>query len=229
MARFDTYIICTSPRSGSTLLCKLLSATNVAGNPESYFHKPSIASWLAHLGLSHETTLSEVNTLYLIFNTAKSKGSLNTGIFGDRQRIESEFGDVCFIHLTRLDKVAQAISLLKAEQTGLWHIAADGTELERLSEPQLPTYDAVALNKRVEEVTKYDHCWVTWFRDEKIHPFRITYEELSSDPTGTLVRILTHLGIDGKAAANVEPEVAKMSDRVSHDWAKRYRSDSNSA
>ncbi|MEM9574759.1 MAG: Stf0 family sulfotransferase, partial [Pseudomonadota bacterium] len=28
--RYKSFIICTSPRSGSTLLCKLLSATKVA-------------------------------------------------------------------------------------------------------------------------------------------------------------------------------------------------------
>ena len=32
----------------------------------------------------------------------------------------------------REDKVGQAISRLKAEQTGLWHKFSDGTERERL-------------------------------------------------------------------------------------------------
>ncbi|MEM1201062.1 MAG: Stf0 family sulfotransferase, partial [Pseudomonadota bacterium] len=33
MAGFDAYVICTSPRSGSTLLCKLLAPTGIAGKP----------------------------------------------------------------------------------------------------------------------------------------------------------------------------------------------------
>ena len=33
----NSYIICSTPRTGSTLLCSLLRATNVAGIPESYF------------------------------------------------------------------------------------------------------------------------------------------------------------------------------------------------
>ncbi|HBF29284.1 Stf0 family sulfotransferase, partial [Rhizobium sp.] len=31
MAKFSSYVICTSPRSGSTLLCKLLAATGISG------------------------------------------------------------------------------------------------------------------------------------------------------------------------------------------------------
>ena len=34
-----SYLICTTPRSGSTLLCELLTATGVAGRPEEYFQQ----------------------------------------------------------------------------------------------------------------------------------------------------------------------------------------------
>ena len=33
----DGYLICATPRTGSTLLCGLLASTGVAGNPELYF------------------------------------------------------------------------------------------------------------------------------------------------------------------------------------------------
>jgi LPS sulfotransferase NodH len=32
-----TYVVCATPRSGSTLLCALLAGTGVAGRPEEYF------------------------------------------------------------------------------------------------------------------------------------------------------------------------------------------------
>ena len=31
------YLVCATPRSGSTLLCELLKETGVAGRPEEYF------------------------------------------------------------------------------------------------------------------------------------------------------------------------------------------------
>ncbi|WP_425081109.1 Stf0 family sulfotransferase [Ruegeria arenilitoris] len=33
MNDFDSYLICRTPRSGSTLLCQLLAATGCAGKP----------------------------------------------------------------------------------------------------------------------------------------------------------------------------------------------------
>jgi trehalose 2-sulfotransferase len=32
-----SYLVCATPRSGSTLLCEGLKATGVAGRPEEYF------------------------------------------------------------------------------------------------------------------------------------------------------------------------------------------------
>src|SRR5215218_666735 len=43
-----TYFVCATPRSGSTLLCKSLAATGVAGKPEEYFER------LRHSGLPRE-------------------------------------------------------------------------------------------------------------------------------------------------------------------------------
>jgi LPS sulfotransferase NodH len=50
MAKFDSYVICTSPRSGSTLLCKMLTSTGAAGKPDSYFFGTSLEEWLDDLG-----------------------------------------------------------------------------------------------------------------------------------------------------------------------------------
>src|SRR4051812_29634736 len=33
----NVYLVCATPRSGSTLLCRALGATGVAGRPEEYF------------------------------------------------------------------------------------------------------------------------------------------------------------------------------------------------
>ncbi len=35
----DSYLICTTPRSGSTLLCELLEGTGIAGRPNEYFQQ----------------------------------------------------------------------------------------------------------------------------------------------------------------------------------------------
>ena len=52
------------------------------------------------------------------------------GLADDHARITSAFGQLQYIHLSREDKVEQAVSHLKAAQSGLWHAYADGTERE---------------------------------------------------------------------------------------------------
>ena len=135
MAEYDSYVICTSPRSGSTLLCKLLAATGVAGNPDSYFHRPSISDWLADLGLTRKPSAPERELLEAVFRAAIAKGTLGAGIFGlrlqrhsfdffieklallypehsnDVERLQVAFGRTLFVHPTRRDEVAQAVSM----------------------------------------------------------------------------------------------------------------------
>lgn len=45
-----TYLICATPRSGSTLLCELLKDTGVAGRPEEYFEAKADTGLPAHPG-----------------------------------------------------------------------------------------------------------------------------------------------------------------------------------
>jgi trehalose 2-sulfotransferase len=187
--------------------------------------------------------------LEAIFRTAIAKGTLDTGIFGLRlqrqsfdffteklvvlyprhsnhlERFQAAFGRTLFVHLTRRDKVAQAVSYVKARRTGLWHAAPDGTELERLSRPQEPAYDASEIRTRLDEMTAHDGNWEHWFAGSEIDPLKITYEELSAGPTNTLRAMLDRLGLERDAADGIEPAVAKLGDDTNQDWVARFRSE----
>ncbi|WP_299479774.1 Stf0 family sulfotransferase [uncultured Roseibium sp.] len=246
---YQAYVICTSPRSGSTLLCKLLAATGQAGDPQSYFHKASLDAWQAHFGLEDAVFPGERERLSTLFETARQRGSAGTGIFGLRlqrgsfdffasqlktihpelkslsARIEAVFGRPLFIHLTRGDKVAQAVSFVKASQTGLWHKAPDGTEIERLAPPQEPSYDRARIRQHVEEMTAYDQAWTDWFKDEDLTPLRIRYDELALQPVAAVETILRELGLDPKAAAGIELPVARLSDKTNREWIERFKAE----
>jgi LPS sulfotransferase NodH len=246
MPRYQSYIICTSPRSGSTLLCKLLAATGKSGNPGSHFHDPSIADWQRYYGLSADHFSTEHAALTAIFDAARAHGTGNTGMFGlrlqkrsfsffmqqmdilhpgyssDLERIQAAFDNTLFIHLTRANKLDQAISLVKATQTGLWHKAADGTELERLSAPQEPFYDADEITRQLNELSALDEAWKVWFDREKLQPLQISYDELSGDPAGVLAEILDELGLNREMAYYISPQVAKLADATNRIWAERF-------
>ena len=249
MIGYSSYILCTSPRSGSTLLCKLLAATGVSGHPGSYFHKPSQEDWLEDLNVDVVPGENEQATLRRIFAAAIEKGTRGKGLFGlrlqrhsfdffmkqlavlqpahesDLARLEAAFGKTLFIHLTRADKVDQAVSFVRAEQSGLWHRAPDGTELERLSEPRELQYDAAEIRACHDRFTRFDRDWQAWFEIQGISPLRITYDALSADPQATLRLVLQRLGLEASAAEGVVPGVAKLADATNADWVFRFRAE----
>jgi LPS sulfotransferase NodH len=246
---FNAYIICGTPRTGSTLLCNLLAATKRAGNPDSFYGRKFLAWWAKEWNLPSPETMSERDYAIEYLNTAIEVGKGGTDIFGlrlmrenlgelsdildriypglpsDRARLEKAFGKILYLHLSREDKLAQAVSLIKAEQTGLWHVAPDGTEIERLAPPKDPEYDFERIRRELAELESYDTAWNSWFAEQQITPLRIGYETLSADPAATLTRICTALGIPAPKSEDVKPGVAKLSDAISLDWMRRYQLD----
>lgn len=244
----NSYIICATPRTGSTLLCDLLTSTGVAGAPDSFFMNDVDPHWAAAWGLPDRTGMSDRDHAKAYLDAAIRAGRGETGIFGlrlmrenlgdltamidlvhpglatDLARLRAMFGQVLFTHLAREDKLAQAVSLVKAEQTGLWHVAPDGRELERLAPPGEPRYDFDRIAARVAEFEAYDAAWTTWFDAQSITPLRIGYEAMSANPAQTVLRVCSALGVTAPTGA-LTPGVARLSDAVSAAWIARYRAE----
>jgi LPS sulfotransferase NodH len=239
----SSYIICATPRSGTTLLCDLLSQTGVAGHPNSFYRQESLDEFIADWGMAPGTGL-EFERRFLA--AAIKAGSGDTSTFGmrvmwpsmpylleqlgrlfpnqttDTGRIVAAFGTTVYVHVQRKDRVAQAISRSKAEQSGLWHRHADGSERERVKEHQAPEYDGAQLERFIAEAEDNEAHWHRWFDASGITPFELTYEELSADPTMALAKTLGALGKDPDIAKRVTVQTARLSDATSKDWAARY-------
>ncbi|WP_395813652.1 Stf0 family sulfotransferase [Devosia sp.] len=249
MTKYNSYLICTAPRSGSTLLCGMLASTGVAGKPSSYFFGTSLDGWIEDFELQLEATASDRDIAAAAFRVALTKGRNGTEMFGlrmqahsfaffleklavlhsgvstDAERIQLAFGATLFVHLTRPNKLNQAVSYLKAQQTGLWHRAADGSEFERTAPHRDPVYDSAKIAACVDVMTAYDRDWDDWFTREGIEPVRLSYDDLSADPLRILRQALDSLGLDSTAAVGVTPKVKKLADRVNDDWAARFRAE----
>ncbi|MEP5151976.1 Stf0 family sulfotransferase [Planktotalea sp.] len=249
MKQFDAYIICTSPRSGSTLLCRMLAQLKTAGSPDSHFHEPSLEKWLAYHGLNGNDFDNQRAALTAVFHAAQLKGRGDSDIFGlrlqrdsfdffvqqlellfpqsmgDKDRIEAAFGRTLFVHLSRANKLNQAISVVTAMQSGLWHMASDGTEIERSAPAREPIYNAKAITAELEGFIAADKAWETWFEDQSIEPLKIPYEALSQDPYGQLQRVADALGVTCKTLRGQAPPLAKLANERNKKWSERYRSD----
>ena len=246
MHHAQSYIICATPRSGTTLLCDLLADTGVAGRPDSFFRLQSRRWWAQYLGVSVAGWPDETSFDQLFLTAAIQQGTAGPGVFGmrlmwrdldnlaqrlgvfypglssDSARLRAAFGPTCFVHLSREDKIAQAVSRIKAEQSGLWHVDANGVERERVKPAQAPVYDAQALAQQVAECERHDAAWVNWFAQQSIQAVRITYEALSDNPQATLAIVLSALGQDPAIAATVKPSTTKLADSQSHEWVNRF-------
>jgi trehalose 2-sulfotransferase len=250
---FSAYVLCSTPRSGSTLLCDLLASTDVAGRPHSYYRREDAAYWAqlwdvpepyrvgdpvfesAYLAamLRYATNRTGVLGLRLMRSSLADASMRLDCAKGGHANIAAHFaqafGPTLYVHLSRRDKLAQAISWLRAEQSGLWHRAADGTERERTSPPQAPIYDAKRIAALRNQLEGDDQGWNEFFAARRLHPLRLTYETVSSDRQSALATILLALGRDPGACGKMAIQTSILADAESLDWAERFRRETSSA
>jgi hypothetical protein len=77
-----SYLICATPRSGSTFLCELLQSTGIAGRPESYFRLPDESTWVDRWQIARDPDESSDYRDYV--QAAVKDGSTENGLFGAR-------------------------------------------------------------------------------------------------------------------------------------------------
>lgn len=240
------YLLCASPRSGSTLLCDLLTRSGVAGAPASYFRPESIPVYADDWG--SDGGRAGWGNSYL--EAVRVHGTGDTARFGmrimwtdmppflqrladvepgggiDRERLHSALGVERFVHLSRHDKVAQAVSLVIATQTGLWHRHADGTVREGHEPARRPRYDFDLITDALAMLVGEERGWLRWFSTQSIVPFSLTYEALSSDPSGSTRAVLDHVGANRDDLPDViATATAKVGTPVNTEWAKRFESE----
>lgn len=232
-----SYLLCATPRTGSTLLCGLLASTGVAGRPESYFREPDERVWAARFGVpvagdgsfdyrafaaGAEQAGSTHNgvfaarimwgTMHLVVDGLRADGTVET----DLDVLTRHFGPLRMVHLHRDDVVGQATSWARAEQTGYWQ-SGDVPSRE-------PAIDLEQVDELVRTIEGHNAAWNSWFAGQGVQPHRVSYEALTAEPDRAVRRILNHLGIEPPAAWRPQSEHRKQADEVNADWVRRYRS-----
>jgi LPS sulfotransferase NodH len=240
-----SYFICTTPRSGSSLLCGALGSTQIAGNPDEYFGKEERSVWDKQWGpsASYEEHLNRVFReattpngvcgvkMFIadgykddyLYDLARKAGDLPRyrmrGLSAPEVMGEL-FPNLHYIWLTRRDKVRQAVSFCKARQTKVWVAYT-----RRENTPAAPAvYDFETVHRTLQELVMHEAEWQEYFTAAGVRPLTVVYEDFVCEYEETVGRVLRHLGVAPPAGMRLsKPYIRKQADEESEQWVRRYR------
>lgn len=236
-----SYLVCSTPRSGSNLLCEALKNTKLAGRPHQYFWVPKVDKWAEKYDLDPETDF----TGYV--RGVVEKSATSNGIFGlksmwdfllafeQRLRATPEFADfpgplhellaavfpdLRYVHITRRDKVKQAVSLVRALQSDLW------TSQQQESRPPKADlhFDPEAIRAMLRDLDEAEAGWESLFTAAGVRPYSVAYEDLVDAYEETAIGVLQYLEIPLPAKVTFgERKLQKQGDGLNEEWAASFR------
>lgn len=221
-----TILICSHPRSGSTLLGEAITFAGGHGCPLEYFHvgfRPSLAErWGAFEPDAYVAAVRRYRT--------DVDGTLAVKLFWrDMQDLAAErdpglaarlslpprdtpaetyealvallapiFPAPRFVHLVRTDRARQAISAAAATDTRLWRSIPGVGEQDAVAEP---SYDYERITDLIA-LSDFSHGhWRNFFAAARVVPHRLSYERLAADYERSVAEVFAHLGIDATPPA----------------------------
>lgn len=226
------YLICSTPRTGSTMMSRLLANTGLAGRPEEYLRHDRIKLWSERLGFSRKPLneyLSEIE---------KRRTSPN-GVFG----IKVHYRDVVrlfksaatqgpglawlnhydkVIFFRRRDKLAQAISFYRAVESNIWSVEKGGERAIQASR-SMDHFSPVKLAHFLSGLIVEDECWLDLLNTLPNGYTEIWYEDLLADVDGTVRTVLATLGVSLDGDSSVEPETLRQTNEENALMREKFR------
>ena len=219
-----SYLVCSLPRSGSSLLCELLGATGVAGAPAEFFHPDKMAALRERWGA---TTLEQYVRELLARKTspngvfgAKAHWGQYQPAFGETDP-RTVFPDARVVFITRRDRLRQAISWVRALQTRKW------ADQDRPMVERPAVFDNEDITARLMRIDREEEAWEALFERYGIVPQRVVYEDFVETRDATVRAVLEALGVEAPSDLHLPPPVlGRQADELSDEWVERYLAES---
>lgn len=239
-----TYIVCATPRSGSHLLAEAFQVSGMAGKPDEYF----ITNKQGQLQ-NEQGNIAEIygkKTLEAFHELVLSLGSTPNGVFGiiiqwdylhhilrnfrslpqyanldDKALLDELFDKPKFIWLQRRNKIRQAISWIKARQTGVWKVQAEKSNNPQ-QKPEL-RYDYFLIEQNIKRFENAEKGWATFFQTNQIDPLVVVYEELAQNFEQTALNLLDFLNLERPENMQFkERKLKKQADTLNEVWTQKF-------
>lgn len=201
------YIICFVNRSGSSHLCSLLAHAGL-GVPQEYYLPTEFSARRVHWNVEDPDPANYLSSI------AQKQGDvagvkINWNHFQLLlQETDINKHDLRYIYLTRRDKIKQAISWVKAMQTGSWSCH---------SKPlHIPIYDSAAIDAQYNMILDQEFKWTQWLANK--NHLKLEYEDITVD---TVNMIADFLGVQTKTSPTSAFQIQR--DDLNEEWERKYR------
>jgi LPS sulfotransferase NodH len=226
-----SYIIASTMRTGSYLLCEGLEATGRAGHPREIFCPERRGMYAGEWQLPESVTFDE----YL--RTAMAKATTENGVFGTKihrhhlaplareygfegeptQLLRNFFPGAKYVHLRRRDRRGQAISWYRAKITNEWWRIHD------VEDPTLtgkrPEFHAPEIRRVEMELQRQQEAWDAFFADGSVESIVMDYETLAANYREEVARVLSFIGEDPRLAQELpKPRLVRQADETTEEW-----------
>jgi LPS sulfotransferase NodH len=216
-------MVCSIPRSGSSLLCELLGSTGLAGAPAEFFHPDKMRLLQRRWGAE---TLDEYLRELLARKTSPN------GVFGVKTHLgqyDPLFGEsdprgflpaAQLVLITRRDRLRQAVSWVRALQTQEW-VNQDTPKLQRAA-----VFDPEHITRKLRRIGREEERWESLFARHGIVPHRVVYEDFVDAQEETVRGVLRTVGVEAPADLSLPPPVHdRQADELSEEWIERFQAE----
>jgi LPS sulfotransferase NodH len=233
-----TYIIASTMRTGSYLLCEGLEATGRAGHPREIFCPERRENYAGQWQLPQDIGFGD------FLRKAIQKSTTENGVLGMKihahhveplarecgvtdepwRVLRQLFPGAKYIHLRRRNRRAQAISWYRAEITNEWW-RITGVEDWDLTGRQ-PEFNAAEIRRMEIELGRQQDAWDEFFAAQSVEVMTMDYETLSADYRGEVARALEFIGENKDLAKELpEPRMVQQADSISEEWMRRMNAE----
>jgi len=226
-----SYAIITTPRSGSTFLCSILQSIRIAGYPTEHLRQASAV-------LAKNCQFDYIKLLHALI----AYKTTPNGVFGTKfishflevfQKAKFDFGEIFqsiskYIYLVRQDKVAQAVSIVLAQKTNVWHISTHEKHQNyetQLEEIEIKESLLEEVHKQYRFIQQQEEYLAKLFETYQISPLIVEYEQLVEHTEEQINYILNYLQIPNAETktTNLQSHLRKMRSGLSEQIIKEYK------
>ena len=219
-------MICSTGRSGSSLLCSLLINTEVMGVPHEYFSDVHGKPLITRFGIPVTPNFD----LEKYFAAIEKWRTTSNGVFGVKAHInqclpyfrngfiKQHFKNLKFVYMLRKNIVAQAVSLAIASQTEKW--TSHGTAKKAAE------YNFEYIQKGIGVTVTHNAIWDQIFAANEISPHIVFYEDLLVSPNDVVQGIVDYVGVDAKVSVELaSATLGKQGTEINNAWEERFKSE----